>query len=662
MKRIITTLFAFGLFLNVNITKTNAACTGTCTTCDSLYNIYRCQYTGIPCTGPGSYCSGGGQCLYQGLGCDGKATCSCDTITSTCGCTGGCFPGQVYYSDTCEYSCTPNCSCANNLCSTQTCPNGCGGTCIGRVTYDCSCANNLCSDQTCQGSCGTCTGQLNCPLTTLTTFEIRRASDWSYTDRNDGGKDITDDQNRLHICDPYLSIQASQPRSVIYVAWLSNTLGCDNIDPDSVKMRWLGNSQEISMSKLTDHQNHPHCGYSATVTYLDTVNIPDPATFQITMKSIQGNKVTPWTNVIPALRLKVWDCNLSVTGNFYDSSGQTICSSNAFNDSLPSNLVENLSYYSSSGSAGMSLGANSYNGTIRWGRSYNPVFNNGLYPANPYGSLPVTSHWTRINNSSSCLTGSTITTSQVDPYVTSPSLDVDFSFTRIMEPWYQVVGSGVKTRGTLTSGVPVTASFAYLTRGTSSGGFTEMHVPNNGGVFFNDSFNRNAYYPSTPPYGSPNNWYKQRKLGLASIYDYNYFYNHLYLKQGVGTTGTSWNQRPESGPFFVNGDLTINANNQAFTGQPLLTIVKGNLEIDQNVTTLHGLFVVNGNIGIGGSNTTALNIHGSVYARGDIRASRSLVPKINNNTSPSVIYNYQPSYVLNLPMEVVRVLSGWRME
>ena len=89
----------------------------------------------------------------------------------------------------------------------------------------------------------------------LFTFEIRRGSDWSYTDRNTNGRDITDNNNRLHICDPFLTTESTQPRRVIYVAWLSNGLGCDDIDPNSVKMKWLGDNQEISMTKLAGYQD-----------------------------------------------------------------------------------------------------------------------------------------------------------------------------------------------------------------------------------------------------------------------------------------------------------------------------------------------------------------------------------------------------------------------
>lgn len=134
-------------------------------------------------------------------------------------------------------------------------PPGCTPNCINSTISPC--ITTTCSDDTCQGNCGQyCYGAMYCPLTTLADFQIRRGSDWFYTDRNTtNGRDITDSQNRLHICDPFLTTESSQPRGLIYVARLANTLGCDNIDPNSVKMRWLGDNTEISMTKLAGYQD-----------------------------------------------------------------------------------------------------------------------------------------------------------------------------------------------------------------------------------------------------------------------------------------------------------------------------------------------------------------------------------------------------------------------
>lgn len=66
-----------------------------------------------------------------------------------------------------------------------TSPPGCVADCVNPNVSPC--INTTCSDDTCQGNCGQyCYGTMYCPLTTLAAFQIRRGSDWFYTDRNDG--------------------------------------------------------------------------------------------------------------------------------------------------------------------------------------------------------------------------------------------------------------------------------------------------------------------------------------------------------------------------------------------------------------------------------------------------------------------------------------------
>ncbi len=188
------------------------------------------------------------------------------------------------------------------------CDNCCGvdcGTCSGggatpvptqtSCTSDClnpavsPCIATTCYNVTCLGNCNQwCYGTLSCAQTTLERFEIRRNdSTWSFTDGRTPGRDITDAQNRLHICDSYLSNESPNPRSLVYVAWLNNANGCNDIDDTSVKMRWLGNNTAIAMTKLTGYQAGP-CAYTATVTYPTTTNIASAQGFEITMKSILG--------------------------------------------------------------------------------------------------------------------------------------------------------------------------------------------------------------------------------------------------------------------------------------------------------------------------------------------------------------------------------------
>lgn len=524
------------------------------------------------------------------------------------------------------------------------------------------CISTTCSTATCKGNCNQyCYGTLSCVTPTFNSLEIRR-SDWWYTDRTSTqGLDIMDAQNRIHTCDPFIANNPN-PRRLIYVVWVTTSNGWQDIA--SVKMRWLGDNVVRNMSRIIRYHDGDDTNgelpndrdvYSLSVDFDATQNVTSAFDHQVNITSVNGSLSTGW---LPANRLlKVWDCNVPISGSFYDSSGQTACT---MTTPLASGLLpSSLNFWAADNSTvTTSLSGNNYSSAnLHWAKSYLPLFNGGN-ASNIYGNFPVTSHATRINNAVNCISGNTIqptVISGLDPYASSPTLDVDFAFTRLMDPWFQVIGSGLKARNNLVSGVPVTApsTSRFLTLGQTN--------LDNGAVFFNSVSNRNGYNANNA-YGSPNNWYKQETLGYPSIYDYTYFYNNLYIKRGVGTTGTTWNQRPASGAFFVNGNLTINQNNSPTSAQPLMVMVKNNLIINNNVTDVHGLFVVDGNVNIGGSLASPLNLTGSLYARGNINVSRSLIPNTSNNTSPAVIFNYQPSYVLNLPIEVTRVISGWRME
>lgn len=467
-----------------------------------------------------------------------------------------------------------------------------------------------------------------------------------------------DGNNRIHICDPFIA-NHTNPRRLIYVVFVSTSNGWQDIA--SVRIRWLKDNVVKNMARITGyHDGDPANGelpdnqdvYHLIVNFNDSDNHSGNAyDHQVNVTSVKGNRSTGWINADRLL--KVWDCNVSVSGGFFDSSGQPACT---MTTPMPLGMVNNLAFGIGNSIVSANITGTSYSGAnLHFAKSYLPYFNGGN-ASNIYGTLAVTSHATKINNAANCTGVNDIGVSNwVDPYDdTTHQLQADFAFTRLMDPWYQIIGSGLRSRANLVWAVPITApaTSRYLTlNGTNL---------DHGVVFYgNQSNNRNGYNGAYSPVP---NWHARTTLGRPSVYNYAYLYSRLFEKQGVGTTGTSWNQRPATGPFFVNGNLSINTNNSAFAGQPLLTVVQGNLTVNPTVTQLHGLFIINGNLDIGGSNTNPLIITGSVYTRGDAHISRSLIPQPNNNNNPAVIFQYQPGYMLNLPSEVTKVLSGWRME
>ncbi len=646
-----------------------------------------CSKLGAPCSGPTlmevgtKWCPEGAKPTPEchPMKCFDMAECS-----TRCGIGnfGGC-PGGIGHCDNCcgvdcgtcsgggatpvptQPSCTSDClnpavsPCIATTCYNATCLGNCQQSCFGTLPNDCSCANNLCSTQTCTGTCGdSCTGKLTCAPTTLNRFEIRRNdSAWQFTDGRSPGRDITDVQNRLHICDSFLSSESPNPRSLIYVAWLDNANGCSDIDANSVKMRWMGNNTEITMNKLASYQSGP-CAYSATVTYPSTTNIPSAQGFQITMKSISGGVSTPWTTVTPDLKLKVWNCQVPVSGSLYKATdGVRVCSTGTgFSTPLDGEANFNKIVY---GAVNMTVSPPASYGSnnITWGNSYLPLINDGN-ASNIDGSLLASARITRIIELGTGTTRCpgtaqfTIDDNIVSAYSSAPSAQIDFSFIQDQEAWYQVYFGGIRSRGRLEYGVPVTAiTNRFLTLGNSSNDNGTVAASN----FINVNGNNN-----NSEFGSPKNWYVNKNISSKENYSYSYFYNNLYGKKGLGVVGTNWTQKPVNGVFFVSNSLIIDTNQNSVT--PPMVIVNGDITILPTVTQLNGIYIANGNINIGGTSSTRLTINGSLYAGGNMGMYRSFTDKTSNNANPAVVVNYDPGLVMTLPVEMVKVLSNWRTE
>ncbi len=652
---------------------------GPCYTYENLEDTFFCGY----CTGgevnptPTPFCQPF-RCYNippENSVCPGFTAASCPSGLGNCDNCGGMdcalCPGSVPPTGP-----TPTPGCTENCLSDPryltTCRNQtfgiCGNTiwCYGSLPNNCDCADNLCSSQTCVGSCGdNCIGLLNCAPTTLNRFEIRRwDSIWSFTDSNVNGRDITDAQNRLHICDPFLSDESPHPRSVVYVAWLNNLNGCGDIDANSVKMKWLGNNAEIAMTKLASYQSGP-CAYTATVTYPTDTNIPSAQGFQITMKSISGGVTTDWTTVTPDLKLKVWNCQVPVSGTLYDGSAGQVCPDGGFT-TLGNELgFSSLVFDSSSDDITATITSpSSYAGVnLIWAKSYLPLINGGIPAGNIDGNLQGSNRVTRVTDLG---TGQRLCTSsqidlwngQVSPYSASPMAQIDFSFIADQEAWYQMVGAGVKSRILLQYGVPVTVlpeTSKFLTLGDAT--------RDNGLVSATNFLNINGNNLKDDM-GSPNNWYIQQNTNDYDIYNYNYFYNNFYVKAGVGEILTDWSNAEPDNIYFVNGNLNINSNSPVVdpNTQTMIIIVRENITIQSNVTQLDGIYIADGSITAIGDNSAPLTINGMLYAGGSVGLYRSFSDKTVNNTTPAVKVNYSPGLIFNLPPEIMRILSGWKEE
>jgi len=94
----------------------------------------------------------------------------------------------------------------------------------------------------------------------------------------------------------------------------------------------------------------------------------------------------------------------------------------------------------------------------------------------------------------------------------------------------------------------------------------------------------------------------------------------------------------------------------------MMVVVSGNININPTVTGLDGIYIADGNISVGGTNSVPLTINGMLYAGENIHLLRSFTDKTTNNTTPAVKVNYTPGLIFNLPPEITKILSGWREE
>ena len=464
--------------------------------------------------------------------------------------------------------------------------------------------------------------------------------------------------SRNHICQSTFQ-NSTSPRRVIFEASVSDADGASDIGSTGAVLKW--NGKLYTMTKVGSP-----VGVGATMRATVDFGVGDNSSgtydLFVTVTDIYGGTSG---EVNTNRDFKVWDCQVPVSGTLFQApDGVQVCSTNSVGIGFSIPIEDKVGFESITFSDTPNVvltddDLDSYGSpnNVIWGKTYLPLINGGD-ASNIDGTLLATGRQTRIidigGGTTTCSAASqfTIDDARVSPYSATPRAQVDFSFIQDQESWYQVSFAGIRAKSSLTYGVPYTApdSSRFLTLGNST--------TDNGLVsaisFTNINGNNNNEF------GSPKNWWINKNISGIQNYSYDYFYNNLFLKKGIGSTGTTWNQRPSSGIFFVSGNLSINSNQVSST--PPLVIVRGGIDITTDVTQLDGIYIADGNISIGGTSASALNVNGSLYAGGNIRMYRSFTNKTINNTTPAVKVNYNPGLIMRLPVDMVKVLSNWRSE
>ncbi|HBP50954.1 TPA: hypothetical protein DD455_01300 [Candidatus Shapirobacteria bacterium] len=533
----------------------------------------------------------------------------------------------------------------------------------GGVTVSCNCSDyfstalTVCDSTTflCPGSNPAiyCYGLAGCNIPILGNVVIDNADSVAVT---------ADASNRNHICEDTF-VGASLPRRVIVEANVSD--GDGYADISTVQLRWNGTI--YNMSFVSGSINS--ATYRAVIDFSGAQNSGGTYAWEFNMVDADGN-TSGWEDSIRSF--KAWDCLVPVSGILYDGSAGQACNNTGFTTIIINATGFREMLYSNSLGVNdvafvVSPPANYGSASLTWGQTYLPLINGGDV-SNLNGDLTATGRFTRIIDegvgTTSCPVNSQFNIgTYVSAYGLTPRAKVDMSFIRDQEAWFQVGGAGVKAKMDIDSGVPATM-LPLSSRALSVSGINA----NNGLISYGGNFSNINGFNDSSAYGSPNNWYVNVNTNNLSNYSYQYFYNTFYVNGGIGVTGTSWNDHPSEGVYFVNGDMIVNSDFALASGKTLIVIVRGKISIGSNVNQVDGIFIADGNssdsvgIEVGGTSDTQLLINGSLYSRKAIRLYRSFTDKIVNNTVPAVVIKYNPNLLFNMPGSLMRVLSGWREE
>jgi len=438
----------------------------------------------------------------------------------------------------------------------------------------------------------------------------------------------------------------------------------DYDSPLTVSLKWNNNT----INQLFSYTDTNISGFSWLDSSKNYIPIPNSLNdnvahpLMVTITDPYGNT----TGEINTGRyFKIWDCNVPISGTIYDSTdnGGNADYSTGIGFSNPADPAvlkfSSLDFIGGGISVGMTVNSPNYNSVtnhhLTWGvNTYVPNFN---------GDISLTSPKIRYKNakSGSSWNGNTNayvdTIGIVDPYdVASIGITADFSGILIQDPWWQANGGGVISNTSITGQVPATCTEtnSCISQIGISGLVSAPSISNVG----NPSY-QNWYYGSTS--GLPNN---NAKLADSNT-NYSYFYSQYFVKKGVGTTfsgNKSISDIVDTGIYFIEGNLNIDTDKTLTNPSDfLMIIVSGDINVGIGASRVDGILVAN-NIGASGASDNQLIFNGSLYAADSVNFSRDydINNRINNNSTPVVVVNYDPKLIFNMPGDIAKVLTNWQ--
>lgn len=439
--------------------------------------------------------------------------------------------------------------------------------------------------------------------------------------------------NRNQICKSSFRTSTT-PTDVKFVINLQDLDG--GTDIQTAQMRWNGTVTNLVLGD----QSTVNVGSSALIDY---TGVNNGNVYPIEVRITDTYSDTGWID--SGYSWKVWDCDVPVTSGTFDGSGGQACNSTGFSTPLS---INSINYKNMSGGADATT-------NLIWTDSYLPLVNGGTV-LTPDGDLQAAGRFTRLLDLG---VGTTICPSSaqfdvstdISPYSVSPAVQVDLSYIRDQEGWFEGRGVDIRAKTGISSGVPVTANSALSTDNLTIG------VSNNGMVASPTYRNTNGNNDGI--YGIPNNWNFTNITTDPYKTSYQTIYNNYFNKNGVGVTGVTVLNNGDTGVQFINGDLTINSNIVVAPNDYLMVVVSGSITIDPTVTRVDGIYVANGAISATGTSDSQLIINGVLYSLNNIRLARSFTVKSDNNTTPAVVVNFRPNLIFALPGKLNKIFTNW---
>jgi hypothetical protein len=588
--------------------------------------------------------------------------------------SGGCYSDNGDCSvGTCHpYECTEGGACApGKVLATDNCggvdcvkPGFCGGSTGGGLTgtpvpCNCNCATSICADQTCTGTCGqTCQGIVRCVAPIVPPVIIDNTNNIAVA--------AVGGQNQ--ICEAAFG----GFRRAKFIVSLTDTSGGGAVNLVELSLSNGGIGTTLIYSGAFGQSGSAVNYYAVGTTAVNgntlTVNFPiefsinyPTGTYSLMVYGQGGSADTGWVDANRSLR--VWNCQVAVSGLMYDSSDQAtgaVCSTGAGFTTLAGaemnfKSVGMTGVSNATGASVLATGGNTYSGIgATWGQQYVIAPNSDLSGSN------VITRWLG-SAGTYCGIQNTIDAGLVNPYQNNPILEVDFSAIRSQDPWFQVGGGGIFSRTQIANMVPITC-----TGGCTPAMTIGLATATNGLVAAPQVTNSSGCSLSGQcSYGSPNNWSYTGNV-IGDSYNYNYFYNNYFAKTGLGYTFPGNATMTQivanaggTGMVLVNGNVNIDVNNAIASGKFLMVVAAGTINIGSSVTQTEGILTADQGIAALGTSDTQLKINGIVYSPQIIRLGRGYATQSLNNTNPATTVNYRPDLVFNLPASLSKVLTSW---